>query len=83
MKKLDDYINEINSKTCIDGRPLTEIIAKKDMIFSKICTYKYIFMQIAKLLMKKIKMKASISVSECQDEIDKMSKELRVLDNRL
>ncbi len=81
------HINETNCKTFVDGKSLTEIIAKKDALSVKIYTYKdivYAGSQTAyRARNSEIKIKSAISVTDWQSEIDKMSKELRLLDNTL
>lgn len=80
-------INKTNCTTMVDGHTLTELIAKKDVLSLKISTYKdiaYAGSQTAyRARNTEIKIKAAISVADWQAAIDKMSKELRLLDNKL
>ena len=80
-------INKTNCATMVDGHTLTELIAKKDVLALKISTYKdiaYAGSQTAyRARNTEIKIKAAISVADWQAAIDKMSKELRLLDNKL
>lgn len=80
-------INKTNCATMVDGHTLTELIAKKDVLSLKISTYKdiaYAGSQTAyRARNTEIKIKAAISVADWQAAIDKMSKELRLLDNKL
>ena len=80
-------INKTNCATMVDGHTLTELIAKKDVLSLKISTYKdiaYAGSQTAyRARNTEIKIKAAISVTDWQAAIDKMSKELRLLDNKL
>ena len=80
-------INQTNCATMVDGHTLTELIAKKDVLALKISTYKdiaYAGSQTAyRARNTEIKIKAAISVADWQAAIDKMSKELRLLDNKL
>lgn len=80
-------INQTNCATVVDGHTLTELIAKKDVLSLKISTYKdiaYAGSQTAyRARNTEIKIKAAISVADWQAAIDKMSKELRLLDNKL
>ena len=80
-------INQTNCTTMVDGHTLTELIAKKDVLALKISTYKdiaYAGSQTAyRARNTEIKIKAAISVADWQAAIDKMSKELRLLDNKL
>lgn len=80
-------INITNCQTECDGQSLTELIAKKDALTLKISAYRDIVSTASQLAYRarstEIKIKPTISVVEWQNEIDRMSKELRLLDNRL
>ena len=80
-------INQTNCETSIDGESITEIIAQKDALSLKINIYKETAFLASQLLYRarnsEIKIKYAISVTDWQSEIDKMSKELRLLDNKL
>lgn len=80
-------INLTNSQTKVDGQTLTELIARKDALILKIGVYKDIVYTGSQTSYRarntEIKIKAAISVTDWQDEIDKMAKELRLLDNKL
>ncbi len=81
------HINQTNCATKIDELFLTELIAKKDTLSLKISLYKDIVYAGSQASYRarntEIKIKSAISISEWQKEIDKMSKELRLLDNKL
>ena len=80
-------INQTNCETSIDGESITEIIAQKDALSLKINIYKETAFLASQLSYRarnsEIKIKSAISVTDWQSEIDKMSKELRLLDNKL
>lgn len=80
-------INQTNCVTKIDGQTLTELIAKKDTLSLKIHVYKDIAYAGSQTCYRarntEIKIKSSISVDAWQSEIDRMAKELRLLDNKL
>ena len=80
-------INQTNCETSIDGESITEIIAQKDALSLKINIYKETAFLASQLSYRarnsEIKIKSAISVTDWQTEIDKMSKELRLLDNKL
>lgn len=80
-------INITNCQTECDGQSLTELIAKKDALTLKISAYRDIVSTASQLAYRarstEIKIKPTISVVDWQNEIDRMSKELRLLDNRL
>ena len=80
-------INQTNCETSIDGESITELIAQKDALSLKINIYKETSFLSSQLSYRarnsEIKIKSAISVTDWQAEIDKMSKELRLLDNKL
>lgn len=90
IDRLNILISQINLTNCltkIDGKSLTELIAKKDSLIIKINAYKDIVSVASQASSRarntEIKIKPTIVVSEWQKEIDTMSKELRILDNKL
>ena len=80
-------INLTNSRVLIDGQTLTELIAKKDVLSLKISAYKDIVFTASQTAYRarntEIKIKSAITVTDWQSETDAMSKELRLLDNKL
>ena len=81
------HINQTNGATKLEGRTLTELIAKKDKLLLKISVYKNVVSAASQTAYRarntEIKIKAAISVADWQAEIDQMAKELRLLDNAL
>lgn len=84
---LISHINLTNCGTSIDGQTLTELIAKKDALSLKIRVYKEIVHTGSQTSYRarntEIKIKSAIIVADWQAEIDRMAKELRLLDNKL
>lgn len=80
-------INRTNCETSVDGQTLTELIAVKDKLSLKIHVYKDIVYTASQTSYRarntEIKIKSAISVADWQTEIDKMAKELRLVDNKL
>ncbi len=80
-------INNTNCETKVDGQTLTELIAKKDTLSLKIHVYKDIAYSGSQTSYRarntEIKIKSAISVADWQVEIDRMAKELRLVDNKL
>lgn len=80
-------INQTNCETRVDGKTLTELIAEKDTLSQKIHVYKEIVGAASQASYRvrgaEIKIKAAISVVSWQSEIDRMAKQLRLLDNKL
>lgn len=87
LASLIAHINLTNCLTKIEGQTLTELIAKKDTLLVKISAYKDIVAVGSQSSYRarntEIKIRPSIVVSDWQTEIDAMSKELRILDNKL
>ena len=87
LEELIGRINLTNSKTLVEGRTLTELIARKDALALKIHVYTDLVCAGSQASHRarntEIKIKPAISVAAWQAEIDRMSKELRLLDNRL
>ncbi len=81
------HINLTNSTIKIGDKTITELIAEKDALNLKISTYKDIVDAASRTTHRarnsEIRILAAINVSKWQAEIDKMSKELRLLDNKL
>lgn len=80
-------INLTNSHVQVDGQTLTELIAEKDALALKIHVYKDIVYTGSQTAYRarntEIKIKPAIVVADWQAEIDRMAKELRLLDNKL
>lgn len=80
-------INLTNSRVEVDGETLTSMIARKDVLSLKIQAYKDIVNTASQSSYRargtEIRIKPTIDVSSWQKEIDKMSKDLRKLDNKL
>ena len=81
------HINLTNCETKVNGQTLTELIAKKDTLTLKIALYKGIVHTASQTAYRargtEIKIKATVSVADWQSEINKLAKELRLLDNKL
>ena len=80
-------INLTNSATRVEGRTLTELIARKDALTLKLSVYRdmvYAGSQGAyRARNTEIRITPTISVPEWQSETDRMARELRLLDNTL
>ena len=81
------HINQTNCTTIVEGQTLTALIAKKDTLSLKIRLYKEITSTASQTSYRarntEIKIKSTISVADWQAEIDRMARELRLLDNQL
>lgn len=80
-------INLTNCMTKTDGITLTELIAKKDALMVKIGAYRRIVNTASENTHRargtEIKVKSIIRAADVQKQVDQLSKELRLLDNRL
>ena len=80
-------INHTNDQTAVNGLSLTQLIAKKDVLSRKINVYKICAteagMNTNRARGTEIKVVPTVKASELQKEIDRMARELRLLDNTL
>ena len=80
-------INHTNDQTIVNGRSLTQLIAKKDMLMRKINVYRNCAseagMNTNRARGTEIKVVPTVKAAELQKEIDRMARELRLLDNSL
>ncbi len=87
LEYLIAHINRTNCETTVDGRTLTELIAQKDVLSLKLHIYKDIAHTASQMSYRarstEIKIKPAISVCDWQAQIDRMAKELRLLDSKL
>lgn len=87
LEELIASINLTNCRTVVDGRTLTEMIAEKDCLTVKINAYRNLVSEASRLAQRayrtEIKVLSTVNVKDIQAEIDRMSKELRLLDNTI
>ena len=80
-------INMVNSTTKVKDRTLTEIIARKDTLTTKLSIYRniinYCSVRAERSTRNEIKIFTTMNVKELQKEYDVISKEIRELDNLL
>lgn len=80
-------INLTNCRTLADGRTLTEMIAQKDALSLKLSIYRQLVNTAGNIARRarntEIKIIATVPVAEIQKQVDRMSRELRLLDNKL
>ena len=80
-------INHTNDVTEANGMTLTQLIAKKDALMLKVEAYKDLVCEAGSNTSRargsEIKVIPTVKVSEIQKVIDRMSKEIRQLDNLL
>ena len=87
LEKLMASINETNCNTKANGMSLTEIIARKDALCVRYSAYKDLVYTAGGSTHRargtEIKVKAVIKAAELQKTVDKLAKEIRLLDNLL
>lgn len=80
-------INLTNCKTIIDGKTLTEWMADRDCLKRKAAAYQDIVRDASNLsgraLRTEIKVICAVNVREIQKKVDRISKELRMTDNKI
>lgn len=80
-------INLTNCRTLVDGLTLTEMIAKKDALSMKLRIYRELVNTagntVDRARYSEIRILSAVNVSDIQKQVDKMAKELRLLDNKL
>ena len=80
-------INLTNCRTVVDGRTLTELIAEKDALTLKLSAYRNLVNTAGERVYRargsEIRIVSAVPVAEVQKQVDRMAKQLRILDNRL
>lgn len=91
-RNLEDLIGRINKTNCqtitsYNNLSLTELIAKKDVLMQKINSYRALADTASNLVTRvsrsEIKIFSNVNVKKIQKDIDKMSKELRLVENTI
>lgn len=89
-KQLEDYIyriNMTNADTLVDETPLTSLLAKKDVLTKKISILRAFLNESSALVdrysLKEIKIDSTVDVAKLQKDLDALSKELRLLDQKI
>lgn len=89
-KQLEDYIyriNMTNAATLVDETPLTSLLAKKDVLTKKISILRTFLNESSALIdrysLKEIKIDSTVDVAKLQKDLDALSKELRLLDQKI
>ena len=89
-KQLEDYIyriNMTNAATLVDETPLTSLLAKKDVLTKKISILRAFLNESSALVdrysLKEINFDSTVDVAKLQKDLDTLSKELRLLDQKI
>lgn len=90
VERLENVIARINKTNCVtivEGKSITELIAKKDCLMLKLRAYKELACTASQTAhragRKEIKILSTVDVKKIQKEIDIVSKELRLTDNKI
>ncbi len=87
QEKLIARINLTNSRTMVDGLTLTELLAKRDSLNLRIEAYHGLISDASRLAQRavrtEIKILSAVDVPTLQKEADRLSKELRKVDNTI
>ncbi|MCQ2432227.1 MAG: DIP1984 family protein [Clostridia bacterium] len=87
LEELITRINMTNCQTLSDGETLTALLARRDVIKMKVSAYRDLVNESSQSARRatrsEIKILPTVKVSALQKTIDELSKELRLLDNRI
>ena len=87
LEELMARINRTNSENSVDGKTLTELIAKRDALSVKLSVYRSFLSEASNLAGRatrnEIKILSTVNVRELQKQVDDMSRDLRLTDNAL
>ncbi|MCM1325666.1 MAG: DIP1984 family protein [Bacteroidales bacterium] len=84
LEELISRINITNSRTVHDGKTITELLAHRDCLKSKIQMMRNFLdnasNKVSRMTHSEIKIKSTVPVAEIQKKVDALSKELRQCD---
>lgn len=87
LEQLISRINLTNCSTIVNGKSLTELIARRDCLTIKLNAYQNFTHQASQTAYRatktEIKIFSTVNVREIQKTSDMLSKELRLLDNKI
>lgn len=87
LEELMAKINRTNCETVVEGKTLTELIARKDALLIRLSAYRDLVSTASQTARRatrsEIKIFSTINVQDKQRMVDEMAKELRLLDNKL
>ena len=87
LEEITAKINLVNCKTVVDGKTLTELIAKRDALTQRLKTYRDLAQAASRPYQRaarsEIKILSAVDVKELQKRADRAAKELRMLDNAI
>ena len=87
LEELAAQINLVNCRTLVEGRTLTELLARRDSLTLKLRTYQNFLseasQQAYRAMRTEIKILSTVDVRKTQKAADALAKELRELDNKI
>ena len=87
LEELMAKINRTNCETMVEGKTLTELIARKDALLIRLSAYRDLVNTAGQTARRatrsEIKIFSAVNVQDKQRMVDEMAKELRLLDNKL
>ncbi len=87
LEALMARINLTNCQTLVEGKTLTECIARRDALSLKINSYRDLASAASqtgrRATRTEIKLLSTVDVKDLQKQVDTLSKELRLLDNQI
>ena len=87
QEQLIAQINLVNSRTVVEGRTLTELLARRDSLNLRIEAYHGLINDASRLAQRaartEIKILSAVDVPALQKEADRLSKDLRKVDNTI
>ncbi len=87
LEELIGRINLTNCKTALDGRTLTELIARRDALTLKIGALRDLASAASQIGLRatrsEIRLLSTVDVQAIQKQVDDMSRDLRLLDNQI
>ena len=87
LEEITAKINLANCKTMVNGKSLTELIAKRDTLTQRVKTYRDLAQAASRPYQRaarsEIKILSAVDVKELQKRADRAAKELRTLDNAI
>ena len=87
LEELAAQINLVNCRTLVEGRTLTELLARRDSLTLKLRTYQNFLSEASqtahRAMRTEIKIMSTVDVRKTQKAVDALAKELRELDNKI
>lgn len=87
LESMIAQINRTNCSTTVNGKTLTDLLARKDALFLRLGAYRDLVNTASQTARRatrsEIKILSTINVKETQRVVDELSRQLRLLDNTL